>query len=130
MYRPCLAVGFLVVMTCTAALAAPPPAGDRAEAFAVCAGRLSALSVRQAAEGDPASAVTGQMSADFDMLLAAVLPEADSDTQAQRWRVDGWLQIAHLLARNQYADTPRRRDLAAVRMAQRIDTCRRMILGR
>ena len=102
-FRPLVAAAFLVLSFWSAAPAAPPPPGDRAEAFAICAGRLWALSV---------------------------LPDAASDRQAQRWRVDGWVQIAHLLARNQYGATPRRRDLAATRMASRIATCRRMILRR
>ena len=129
-FRPLVAAAFLVLSFWSAAPAAPPPPGDRAEAFAICAGRLWALSVRQAAVGDPSSQATGRMREDFDMLLGAVLPDAASDRQAQRWRVDGWVQIAHLLARNQYGATPRRRDLAATRMASRIDTCRRMILRR
>lgn len=129
-FRPFVAAGLLLALACPAARAAPPPAGERAEAFAVCAGRLSALSVRQAAVGDPASALTGQMRDDFDMLLGAVLPEPGADRQAQRWKLDGWLQIAHLLARSQYDATAQRRDLAAARIADRIETCRRMILAR
>ena len=117
----------LIVLMGTAASASPPPPGDRAEAFAVCAGRLWALSVRQKAVGDPEHEVTGLMRDDFDMLRDAVLPGAKSDARATHWRVDGWVQIAHLLARHQYADTSRRRDLAAARMEQRIATCRRMI---
>lgn len=128
--RPVTLAVLLGLFPFAAALASPPPPGERAEAFAICAGRLSALSVRQAATGDPASEATSRMRDDFDMLLGAVLPDAPRDRQAQRWRVDGWVQIAHLLARHQYGATPRRRDLAAARMVARIDTCRRMILGR
>lgn len=121
------AVAFLLVLVFSAANASPPPPGDRAESFAICSGRLWALSVRQRAIGDPAHRTTGAMRADFDMLLDAVLPGAEGDRQAYRWRVDGWVQIAHLLARHQYAKTARRRDMAAARMDARIETCRRMI---
>lgn len=127
--RP-FAGALLLVMLAPAASASPPPPGDRAEAFAICAGRLGALSVRQAAIGDPASEATGRLRDDFDLLLAAVLPDAGSDPQARLWKTDGWNQIARLLARHQYGATPRRRDMAATHMAARIDTCRRMILTR
>ncbi|MDO6731412.1 hypothetical protein Q4577_15370 [Marinovum sp. 2_MG-2023] len=127
--RPLAAAALLNAMTLSAAFASPPPAGDRAEAFAVCAGRLWALSVQQAAVGDPAHETTRRMRSDFDMLLDAVIGDAENNRQAQRWRTDGWVQMAHLLARHQYGDTARRRDMAAARMASRINTCRRMILG-
>ncbi|MGY3439488.1 MULTISPECIES: hypothetical protein [unclassified Marinovum] len=118
------------VLMLTTAAAAPPPPGERAEAFAVCAGRLWALSVRQAAVGNPDWRNTGALRNDFDMLLEAVRPATMTDREARLWRSDGWVQIAHLLARHQYGKSSRRRSIAAARMASRIDSCRGMILDR
>lgn len=132
MLRPVAAAMLLMSMEFSAANASSPP-GDhfvqsRAEAFATCAGRLWALSVRQEALGDPSAPRTRQMQADFDMLLEAVLPlDGSANTSAQRWRLEGWTESAALLSRHQYGRSDRHRALAARQFAQQIDICERMI---
>jgi len=104
---------------------------ERVQAFATCAGRLSALATRQRALHDPGSEVTGQLSSTFETLLAATLPDADSgidETRAVQWRAAGWVEVAHLLGREHYADDSRDIDRARADLARRITICQRLVL--
>ena len=66
----------LLIVTTHAALALPGSPSQRAEMFATCAGRLEAMATRQRADRHPDLAQTERYSADFQMLLEAVMPAA------------------------------------------------------
>ena len=110
----------------------PARAFERAELFANCSGRLSALAAHQDAQDDENAADTRRLSAEFAALLSAVLPDALNQGvpagQAKRWRSTGWVEIAVLLRETQYSFDQRRTDAADQQLVTRIATCKRLIL--
>ncbi|MEM9499412.1 MAG: hypothetical protein AAGA28_15915 [Pseudomonadota bacterium] len=107
-------------------------AAARMQAFATCAGRVSALATRLQAEHSTASDRMQTMEADFDALVDAILPLAiasGADRRAARqWRNAGWSEMAHLMRLHFSTANPTRAARAGRDIARRLDTCTRMIL--
>ncbi|MDF0600110.1 hypothetical protein P1J78_05145 [Psychromarinibacter sp. C21-152] len=107
-------------------------AHERAQTFAVCSGRLSALAVRQSAMEDPEATATRRLMQDFDMLLEATLPAAYDEGVPERqprvWRARGWTEIAGLLRETHDSPDAGRAERAAAQLTQRIRQCRDLIL--
>lgn len=119
-------------VTPTISAALPVHAFERAKTFAVCSGRLSALSVRQHAQHDPAALATQQMMIDFDLMLEATLDAAYAEGVPERqprvWRADGWSEIAALLNQADHSGESTRSKDALAEIDRRIEACRVMIL--
>lgn len=128
--RLCLAV-FLVFSASTLA-ALPLRSFERAEMFATCSGRLSALATRQRAHADNEAATTAELSALFETLLEAVLPDALHEgvpaNQPAQWRSQGWTEVAALLADMDYSFDAGLAARAQQAVQQRIATCRAVLL--
>lgn len=122
----------LLIVTTHAALALPGSPSQRAEMFATCAGRLEAMATRQRADRHPDLAQTERYSADFQMLLEAVMPAAIAygvpPQQAVTWRSVGWVEIAYLLADRQYSHDEIRIARAKQRLSEHLSDCRNLIL--
>lgn len=114
--------------------ALPGTPHERAQVFATCSGRLSAMATRQRAERNPAAARTEEIRAGFEMLLDATLPAAIDRgvpvDMAVLWHAAGWHEIAYLLADVHYSADPGRVRRARDRMQARLDDCREMLLPR
>lgn len=110
----------------------PTEPHQRAELFAVCSGRLAALSTRLGALDDPGAAEAKRLAGDFATLLDATLPAALAagvpPNQPERWRASGWGEAAHLLAEARYSFDRRRAARAEAALAARLDDCRALIL--
>lgn len=123
----------LSVLTASAATALPGTAFERAEVFATCEGRLSALATNQRALKNPDQRQTEQVRADFDLMLDATLPAAWAQgvppTQHVQWRSSGWSEIAALLADTYYSVDAGRVRRAEDAISQRIDACQSLLLS-
>lgn len=110
----------------------PVRAYERAELFATCSGRLDALATRQRALSEAGAQDNARLRDEFQILLDAVLPKALSEgvpeAQPRRWRSQGWVEIAALLADVDHSFDPRRADLARAAVLQRISSCRAVLL--
>jgi len=126
------AAAFLIMTGMQAAQASNLTPSEQAQAFATCAGRLSALATRQRATHDPEFETTGRMQGDFELMLEATLPHTSDagvgNDQAKYWRTVGWLEIAHLLRTRHYSPDEDRAARAEADMTRRISTCERLIL--
>lgn len=122
----------LLIVTTHAASALPGSPSQRAELFATCAGRLAAMATRQRADRHPDLEQTERFSADFDMMLEAVMPAAlDHGMPPQQvvtWRSGGWVEVAHLLADRHYSGDQSRIERATQRLSEQLSHCRDLIL--
>ncbi|KAJ55734.1 hypothetical protein ACMU_13690 [Actibacterium mucosum KCTC 23349] len=122
----------LSVLAAHAAFALPSTPWQQAEMFAVCSGRLSALSVHEQANRKAGHAETEAHRQTFEALLEATMPAAIEhgvpENQAGVWRSNGWVEIAGLLADANYSMDAKRADRAEAELKQRIATCRDMVL--
>ena len=135
MHRTSILLTLLLLVTPLTALAAPAVpsrSSERVEIFATCSGRLAALVTRQKALGEESASENDRLRAEFDMLVDAILPDALADgvgqQQPDRWRIDGWSEIALLLAAAEHGVDARRADTARLTLTSRIDTCRDLLL--
>ena len=125
---------FLVVLGLAgAAQALPQSPSERAQLFATCAGRFSALAEHQRLFDGAASEVADAERETFEMLLDAVMPDARDwgmpGELALQWRLTAKMAQAELLHRSvfqtdAYVKTQSRR--AADRL---FDECRSRVLG-
>ena len=124
--------GLLALTLTGAATALPALPHQRAEIFAVCAGRLTALGVHENAVRAPNATRTGRAAADFEVLLGATLPDALAQglpsAQAQRWQTQGWVEVARLLAEVQYSANSKRAVRAQAQLQSRVETCLDLVL--
>jgi hypothetical protein len=124
--------GAALACAAVAGHAFPSEPHQRAEVFAICSGRLAALSTRLGALDDPGAAEAKRLSEDFATLLDATLPAALAagvpPNQPERWRASGWGEAAHLLAEVQYSFDRNRAARAEAALAARLDDCRALIL--
>lgn len=130
--HPLAVAAFLLIVSTLTAQANPLTPKEQAQAFATCAGRLSALATRQSGRHDPASETSYQLVRNFEFLLEAAMPHASEagigPDDARYWRAAGWTEIAYLL---QQQSSGREAALAARALAdidRRISTCRQLVL--
>lgn len=122
----------LFAVTATPSFAFPSYAYERAEVFAVCSGRLSALHVRQKADRNPAAWDTRKLKSEFDALFDAVIDSAYAEgvpgTEPTRWRARGWTEVASLLNHAQYSADQELSEAARRALARRVQDCRDLVL--
>lgn len=122
----------LIVLGIQAAHALPGSPSERAEVFAICSGRLSAMATRQRALHHPDAHATDRIRADFDMLLEATWPAARDygvpEQMSVLWRSGGWREAAFLMADIQYSGDAYRVAQAEKGLTQRLEACRQLIL--
>lgn len=113
-------------------IALPSMSFQQAELFAVCSGRLAALATHQKYMKSSDSSDSERLRREFDMLLDAVLPDAESQGvppgQAKRWRSQGWAEMAGYLADVQYSFDQSVADTALAASASRVEQCRDVLL--
>lgn len=121
-----------MLLSAMSAASLPARAYERAELFATCSGRLEALATRQRALREADAQDSQRLSNEFQILLETVLPKALSEgvpeTQPRRWRSQGWVEIAALLADVDHSFDQRLSDRAREAMLQRISLCRNVLL--
>lgn len=107
------------------AAALPSAAHERAEAFATCAGRYSAMAAHARARQDGSAAGHSRMQETFGLLLDATLPHAAGlpPKQEKRWAASGWRDIAFALAA-----AGRSEQGARDRLDRHLDRCAALIL--
>ncbi|KIC41802.1 hypothetical protein RA28_20715 [Ruegeria sp. ANG-S4] len=112
--------------------ALPQGSKDRAELFATCSGRMEALAARHRGRKEDDAILVTDMQQEFDLMLQAVLPWALSDgvdeIQPARWRVQGWVQVAYLLADIDYSLDAQITEGAKRQLHHRIAECRAVLL--
>ncbi|MAC77511.1 MAG: hypothetical protein CML66_05550 [Rhodobacteraceae bacterium] len=112
--------------------ALPAFSHQRAHLFAICSGRLAALATHQSSTQQAAAPESRRLQAEFDMLLDAVMPDAMDqgvpDGQADRWRSQGWSEIAGHLANAYYSFDATVAEYARNATADRIAECRDLLL--
>ncbi|MGV6849570.1 MAG: hypothetical protein ACWA5A_14445 [Marinibacterium sp.] len=122
----------LITLAAPAASALPAFSFQRAELFATCSGRLAALATHQRSRGDVNAQESQRLREEFDLLLQAVMPEAVDQGvpsgQAQRWRSQGWSEIAGYLADMHYSFDLNVSELAQETAQDRIGQCRDLLL--
>lgn len=130
--KPTLLCAALLWLAATAVTAFPTTPWKRAELFAICTGRLSALEASQKAERSPEAETTQRLRSDFEVMLEATMPEAEKHgvppVQARLWQVNGWTEVAALLADAHYSFDVGRADRAARALDARITDCRALVL--
>lgn len=131
--RNSLCGAVLIAVTGTYALALPTTPHEQAEVFAICSGRFEAIATRQKALKMPEAARSKHIKDNFDLLLEATLPAALEfgvpESMPEQWRSGGWVEIAGLLADEQYSFDARRSRLARDAMEKRLDDCRNLIFS-
>ena len=106
---------------------------QRAELFAKCSGRLAALASHQRSMRLDDAGENDRLRAEFDMLLEAVLPDAYDQGvpsgQEDRWRSQGWSEIAGHLANQLYSFDAGIADYARQAAEVSIARCRDLVLA-
>ena len=129
--RTVLAVGILSLAI--PAMAIPVSPTERARVFADCAGRLQALEEHQRLFDGPASERTASLKHTFLDLLAAVLPDARAHGLPKghtlNLRISARAAQRTLLSTATFAPDPLSRAPAEARAAERIATCKGLLLG-
>ena len=126
---------FVLLLAGAPALAGAVPASpaQRLEAFATCAGRLSATVEHQWLVDPAASEVTAVQRAGFEDLVAAVLPDALAwgvpETMVMHWRVAAKAAQRELLAHATFGTDPRRAAWAGELAAARLAECGGLLIG-
>ena len=122
----------LAALSAAPAMAFPQFVAERAEVFAICSGRLSALHVRQQADRDPAAPATYGLRTEFDHLLAAVVDIASDEgmptSQPARWRAQGWSEVANLLRQVHYNIDPSASAVAQRSLEHQMKACSDLVL--
>lgn len=112
--------------------ALPAFSHKRAELFAVCSGRLAALATHQRSIRSEDAPLSQRLQEDFDLMLDAVMPDAVDQGvptgQAQRWRSQGWSEIAGFLADVHYSFDAELSNRARAAADARIGECRDLLL--
>lgn len=115
-----------------AASALPAFSYQRAELFAVCSGRLAALASHQRSIRSTSAADNTRLQQDFDLMLDAVMPDAVDQGvpwgQAQRWRSEGWSEMAGYLADVHYSFDTTVSVQARAAADARVRECRNLVL--
>jgi hypothetical protein len=128
-----LAGGLCVAAGMVSATPIPVSPTQQAQVFAVCAGRLSALTEHQWLTDGPASEKTARLRDAFADLLEAVEPEARAagmpGTSTIAWRVGAKAAERALLDDALFATDPGRRKRAGAAAEANIAACRGLILG-
>ncbi len=121
-----------LAIAATSAEALPTRAFERAELFAACAGRLSALAAHQDGFGEPGAQTTRALVVTFEDLLDATLPGAYADgvpeEEPVKWRNRGWSEMASLLARSHFSFDAQSADEAAAALSARLEDCTSAVL--
>jgi hypothetical protein len=125
------AVAFMITGTLPALATYLTPA-EQAQAFATCAGRLSALAARQNAMHDPEFQDTHRLKEDFEMLLEATLPYSQDvgvdQSTAKLWQSYGWSEMAQLFRMRDKFENVTFSARAEADLNRHIHTCQRLIL--
>ena len=125
---------FLVLfLAAEAGLALPQSPSERAQFFAICAGRFSALAEHQRLFDGAASEAADAQRREFDTLLEAVLPDARDwgmpGNMVLSWRLTAKMAQAELLHRSVF----QRDDMIAEHSRRAADRlfaeCRNRVLG-
>ncbi|MEM7471388.1 MAG: hypothetical protein AAF340_08550 [Pseudomonadota bacterium] len=120
-------------MSSQALAAIPISPSERAQAFAQCAGRYSAMANHIThASAETFETVRSRL-AIFDMMLEAVLPAAVAygmpEKQAANWKFDAWRNHAAILNDANYSFDTRRAENARAASEKMIAECRSLILS-
>ena len=118
---------FLAVLVLGAA-PAPGAADPLLRAFAVCAGRLSAVMEDQWMFDGPGSEQTAAELGAMDSLIDASMP-AGAGQQVMAWRIDAKVAQRALLHQARFGPEPWLAKTAAARAEALAADCRAMILG-
>ncbi len=125
-------VALLTIMT-TAAPAMPTSPSQRAQVFAVCAGRMDALATHKTAMRDAEAGRLRAQADDFDLLLDASLPDALNygvpPELPRQWRAQGWIEIAGHLADSAYSFDPGLAERSEQWMDRKVADCQDMLLS-
>ncbi len=122
----------LLTIAAHAAFALPAFSYQRAEVFAVCAGRMAALAAHERNMHDTHAPDIQRMQDEFDLLLDAIMPYAVDDgvpvNQARLWQAQGWTEMAGYLAEMHYSFDTTIVQLANEAADDRIGQCRGLLL--
>ena len=128
--RLSLAVLWLVLAAPAAALPVSP--SERAQAFAECAGGLSAMSNQITSLPEEDAAKFTRMRDLFDQMLEAVLPSAIDygmpEFQAANWKFDAWIRSTSIINEASYSFDKGRAERAQAVIEADFQTCEAMIL--
>jgi len=128
-FLPALAV----VFAATTAQAMPQSPAERAQLFATCAGRLSALTEFQWMFDGPESERTQARRDQFVGLLEVTVQDAVADGMpgnlVMGWRLNAKVAQADLLRKSRFATDPRLAAHATIRAETLIRDCDRWILN-
>jgi hypothetical protein len=128
----------LICSTLSAALMLAPPAAaapltpqEQAQAFADCAGRMTALTEHQWMFDGPASEATARRRDQFADLLDALAPDLGPQSAARimEWRVAARAAQRTLLDLSAFSADPRQRQRADALAKGYVTTCDRLIVG-
>ncbi len=129
-----LTVAMLNLVTTVGAAPLPIQSHQRAEIFAICAGRYAALATNQRGKQLKSASASERFKSDFETLLEAILPDAMRngvpEGQANRWWSQRWSEMAAHLADMQYSFDTGLVERAQRAVDHRIDECRELILPR
>ncbi|MEM6408516.1 MAG: hypothetical protein AAF700_08870 [Pseudomonadota bacterium] len=133
-FRHLMFVGVLTGLMCAPAVSAIPISpSERAQAFAQCAGRYSAMANHITEASSETFETVRERKALFDMMLEAVLPAAVAygmpKAQATTWKFDAWRNHAAILNDANYSVDHRRAQNARAASEKMIAECRRLILS-
>lgn len=128
-----LTIAYLLLCIATSAAAFPVSPAERAQAFATCAGRYSALVEHQRLFDGVLSEQTVERRNTFVLLLESVLPHALEyglpDTQAMAWRVEAKAQHQRLLSNAVFGIVPERARPARAAAEDHLARCDALLLG-
>lgn len=96
-------------------------------------GRLSALAAHQVGFGEGNASATRDLVDTFSMMLEATLPAAYEDGvpegEPDRWRNQGWSEMAALLAQAHFSFDTLSADAAADALNSRVEACTSAVLS-
>lgn len=121
-----------LAIAATSVQALPARAFERAEFFANCAGRMTALAVHQDGFGETGAPAMQELAETFEVLLDATLPAAYAEgvpaTDPDRWRNRGWTEMAALLTQVHLSFDTISSDAAAEALNARVTSCTSALL--
>ncbi len=131
-FRKSFGGAVFLALAAASAQALPARAFERAELFANCSGRLSALATHQSGYGEGTFQQTRDMAEMFDMMLEAVLPHALDEGMPQNqitlWRSQGWGEMAGLLTQAHFSFDTISADAAMAALDERVLACTSVML--